>query len=93
MAISQEPALTVAPGTTPAAKAHIAATAERTRPVNRQLQEVVRRLDALAGQLAGPELPDETTPGQPGEQRDAAILRSLPGAGSIALATLLAEAH
>lgn len=40
-------------------------------------------------QLAGP----EADPGQPSEQHDAAILRSLPGVGRIVLATLLAEAH
>jgi transposase len=93
LAILQRPALTVAPGTTPAAKAHISAAAERTRLVNRQLKEVIRRLDALVDQLAGPESPEEATPGQPCEQRDAAILRSLPGVGRIVLATLLADAH
>lgn len=83
----------MAPGTTTAAEAHIRAVAERTRLVNRQLKEVVRRLDALVDQLAEPESPEETEPGQPGEQHDAAILRSLPGVGRIVLATLLAEAH
>lgn len=86
----KRPALTVAPGTTEAAKAHIAAVAERVRLVNRQLKEVVRRLDALVDQLASP---SETEPGQQFEQRDAAILRSLPGVGRVVLATLLAEAH
>jgi transposase len=93
LAILQQPALTVAPGTTAAAKAHVAAVAERVRLVNRQLKEVIRRLDALVDQLAAPETPPETEPGQPCEQRDAAILRSLPGVGRIVVATLLAEAH
>lgn len=92
LALLQQPALTVAPGTTTAAKAHIATAAERARLVNRQLKEVIRRLDALVDQLAGPDVP-ETDPGQPSEQRDAAILRSLPGVGRIVAATLLAEAH
>lgn len=45
------------------------------------------RLDALCAALAA-----EDSPGQPHEQRDVAILRSLPGIGRIVLATLLAEA-
>lgn len=84
------PALTVAAGTAEAAKAHITAVSERVRLVNRQLKEVTRRLDALVDQLAAA---PEAEPGQPVEQRDAAILRSLPGVGRIVLATLLAEAH
>ncbi len=89
LAILQRPALTVAPGTIKAARAHITATAERLNLVNRQIKDVTRRLDALVEQLAGP----EPEPGQEAEQRDAAILRSLPGVGRIVLATLLAEAH
>jgi transposase len=89
LAILRRPALTVAPGTADAARAHITAVAERLTLVNRQIKTVTRRLDRLVEQLAGP----ETEPGQDAEQRDAAILRSLPGVGRIVLATLLAEAH
>ena len=89
LTILQRPALTVAPGTVEAARAHIMATAERLSLVNRQIKDVTRRLDALVEQLAGP----EPEPGQAAEQRDAAILRSLPGVGRIVLATLLAEAQ
>lgn len=89
LAILQRPALTVAPGTVEAARAHITATAERLHLVNRQIKDVTHHLDALVEQLAGP----EPEPGQEAEQRDAAILRSLPGVGRIVLATLLAEAH
>lgn len=89
LAILRRPALTVAPGTTDAACAHITAVAERLSLVNRQIKTVTRRIDGLVEQLAGP----ETEPGQDSEQRDAAILRSLPGVGRIVLATLLAEAH
>ena len=78
-----------APLTVDAASAHIAAVAERVRLVNRQLKTVGRKLDALVEQLAAP----EADLGQPSEQHDVAILRSLPGVGRIALATLLAEAH
>jgi transposase len=89
LAILRRPALTVAPGTADAARAHITAVAERLNLVNRQIKTVTRQLDGLVEQLAGP----ETEPGQDTEQRDAAILRSLPGVGRIVLATLLAEAH
>jgi hypothetical protein len=87
--ILRRPTLTVAPGTADAARAHITAVAERLNLVNRQIKTVTRRLDGLVEQLAGP----DTEPGQDAEQRDAAILRSLPGVGRIVLATLLAETH
>lgn len=85
--LRQKP-LTVAPGTTEAAKAHIATLAERLRLVNRQLKEAHRRLDALTSELVA----EESEPGQKCEQRDVDILRSLPGVGRIVLAMLLAEA-
>jgi transposase len=87
-ALRQKP-IQVAPGTTEAATAHIRALAVRLKVVNRQIKEAHRQLDALCAKLSGPEDPE---PGQPEEQRDAAILRSLPGVGRIVLATLLAEA-
>lgn len=59
------------------------------RLVNSQIKEAHAELDRLCGKLAEPV---ETEPGQAGEQRDAAILASLPGNGRIVLATLLAEA-
>ncbi len=89
LATLKRPAPTVTPGTTDAARAHITTVAEQLNLVNRQIKDVTRRLDALADQLAGPEIER----GQEAEQRDPAILRSLPGMGKIALATLLAEAH
>lgn len=52
LTIMQKPALTVASGTTPAS-AHITATAERARFLNRQMKDVVRRLDAQFDQIAG----------------------------------------
>jgi transposase len=88
LALLKRPPLTVAAGTTAAAKAHIAAIAQRLRLVNRQIKEVSRHIDTLLGQLAEP----EGEPEQEGEPRDVTILRSLPGVGSIVAATLLAEA-
>jgi hypothetical protein len=55
--------------------------------VNRQLEEAHRRLERLCGLLAEP---TESEPAQAKEQRDAAMLASLPGNGRIAL-VLLAE--
>jgi len=83
------PALSVAPGTTEAATAHIRTLAARARLINIQIKEAQRRLDELCGAI---EAAAETAPGQICEQRDVAILRSLPGLGRITLATLLAEA-
>lgn len=83
--LRQKP-LTVAPGTTAAAVAHIASLVPRIRLLNQQHRDGLRRLDALTNELA------EAEPGQACEQRDVDILRSLPGVGRIVLATLLAEA-
>jgi transposase len=82
-------AITVAPGTTEAASAHIRTLAARARLLNAQLKEAQRRLDELCGAI---EAAAETAPGQICEQRDVAILRSFPGLGRITLASLLAEA-
>ena len=89
ISVLREKPIQVAPGTTEAATAHIRTLAVRLKVVNRQIKDAHRQLDALCAKLAGPE---ESEPGQSHEQRDAAILRSLPGVGRIVLATLLAEA-
>ena len=93
-ALVRETPLTVAKGTTEAAVAHIHLVAARLRVVNQQLTLARQRLDELCEALAGPTSTDnsENEPGQSCEQRDVAILRSLPGVGRIVLATLLAEA-
>lgn len=89
LGILQQTPIAVAAGTTEAASAHIRSVATRLNLVNRQLKEARRHLDALCAKLAGE---DEAELGQADEQRDATILRSLPGVGRIVLATLLAEA-
>lgn len=86
--LRQKP-IQVAPGTTEAATAHIRALVVRLKVVNRQIKEAHRQLDTLCAKLAEPGDPE---PGQPHEQRDVTILRSLPGVGRIVVATLLAEA-
>jgi transposase len=83
------PAITVAPGTTEAASAHIQVLIKRLTVTNRELRAAKARLDQLVDRLthAG-----DAEPGQQPEQRDVAILASSPGAGRITIATLLAEA-
>src|SRR5215472_12502670 len=88
LTVLRKPPVTVAPGTIEAASAHIRVLSERLRVVNRQLKDAHRQLDRLCGLLAEP---TQSEPGPANEQRDAAILASLPGNGRIVLATLLAE--
>jgi len=90
----RKPALPVAPGTIEAATARISGLIERIRMVNSQLTEAGHQLDRLCKQLSEPVVDGdgETAPGQKKEQRDAAILDSLPGVARTVLATLLAEA-
>lgn len=86
--------VTVAPGTTDAATAHIRTLVDRIRLVDSQLVQARAQLDRLLGTLGETTTADgeEPAPGQSNEQRDAVILNSLPGVGRITLAALLAEA-
>jgi len=90
----RKPALAVAPGTIEAATARIRGLIERIRIINSQLVDAARQLDRLCKALSEPVAKEdgETAPGQKNEQRDAAILDSLPGVARTVLATLLAEA-
>jgi transposase len=88
----RKPALAVAPGTIEAATARIRGLIERIRIINSQLADAARQLDRLCKALSEPEEDWETPSGQNNEQRDAAILDSLPGVARTVLATLLAEA-
>ncbi len=89
LSILRKPPLTVAPGTTEAATAHIRSVIARLRLVNQQLKEADHRLDQLCSAI---QAAAENEPGQTCEQRDVAILRSCPGLGRINIAALLAEA-
>ena len=88
----RRPALTVAPGTVEAASVHVSALRDRLRLVNRQITAAERRVDQILTELAASPEEPEATPGQPPQQSDVTILRSLPGVGRIVCATLLAEA-
>ena len=79
------PALAVAPGTADAAASAIRIAIERLRLNGRLLKEVNADIDRL---LEGFDRDPEA-----GGQRDAEILRSIPGVGRTVLATLLSEAH
>lgn len=81
--------ISVAPGTSTAARAHIEQLSERLRLVTRQLRQCDNRIEAINKELID-EAEDEE--GEKKEQRDARILDSLPGTGKIVLATLLTEA-
>jgi hypothetical protein len=83
-------ALTVAPGTVEAAQRHIGLLLEQVRLLHRQRQDCERRLATL---LTRTELTTvSSAPGPRREHSDLEILLSLPGAGNLVVATLLAEA-
>ena len=91
LAILKQPALVVAPGVTEAAVAHIRVLIESIRLFTQQLKEAHRQLDRLCSLLAKSN-PETEQSGPVPEQTLVAILQSLPGAGRIVLAVLLAEA-
>lgn len=78
----QSPALHVAPGTTEAAREHIALLLPRLELLHEQRGRCARRIEHLLDALAGADA----------EHRDVTVLRSLPGVGRVIAATMLAEA-
>jgi len=84
-------ALPVAPGVTQAAVMHVTALLARLRLVHNQDSTCDKRMKQLLdGLCATPakDAPDD----KKREHRDAAVLRSLPGVGTIVSATMLSEA-
>src|SRR6516165_507706 len=83
----RKPALTVAPGTIEAATAAIRVLIARLRLINSQRLDAEQQLDRLCKTIVGPVAGEEgeSTPGQKNEQRDAAILDSMPGIGRTVL--------
>jgi hypothetical protein len=77
-----------APGTAEAAQTHIRLTAARLDLVRDQIKAADAGIDRLMKDLPY----EEASPGQPHAHRDAEILSSLPGAGRIVSAGMLAEA-
>lgn len=76
-----------APGTATAATAHLLLLGQRVRLVNEQLKTCKASLEQLLERLG-----EENRQGQTSEQRDVAIILSMPGIGMIVAATLLGEA-
>ena len=81
------PMLTVAPGVADAVAIRTAALIPQLLLVHRQRLDAERRIERLLERLA-----DEPAAGEPREHRDVEILRSLPGAGRMVIATMLTEA-
>ena len=82
----RQPAITVAAGVTEAAVLHLRSLVARLRLANTEFHQAERKLDELCASLS----PDAAAAAH--GPVDAAILRSLPGVGTIILATLLTEA-
>jgi transposase len=79
--------LHVAPGVVEASVEHITLLLPRLRLAHEQRRHCQRRMEQLLDQLGEPASEDEKR-----EHRDAEILRSLPGVGTLVGATMLAEA-
>jgi transposase len=76
-----------APGAATAAAAHLKLLGERARLLNRQLKDVRKQLETALEHLM-----EGNDPGNEHEQRDAAIIQTMPGIGVIVAAALLGEA-
>lgn len=88
----REAPVSVAPGTTEAAVAHLEVVFSQLDVIGQQLARAQREIDRLTAMLPTSMADPEDKPGTPA-QRDVDILGSLPGVGRTVLATLLAEAH
>jgi transposase len=86
LGILRQPAITVAEGVTEAAVLHLRSLVARLRLANREFRQAERKLNELCTALR------EQTAAAGGVPCDAAVLRSLPGVGTVILATLLTEA-
>jgi hypothetical protein len=86
LGVLRQPAITVAAGVTEAAVLHLRSLVARLRLANTEFRQAERKLDELRAGLGQDGAAAAHDPG------DAAILRSLPGVGTVVLATLLAEA-
>ncbi len=85
---AREPGLSLAPGSVEAASAHVVMLIPRIRLVQAQRRETQRQLDQILAELSKA----ETDSPEKREHRDAEIILSLPGVGTVVAATMLAEA-
>ena len=88
-------AFDIDPAAARAAEVHVRLLAKRLAVLNDQIAEAGTHLEMFLGRLgsADPEPGADDAPGQEGEQRDVAILQSMPGVGTAIAATLFAEAY
>jgi transposase len=84
LAVLKAPPLQLSPGTVEAASEHVLLQLPRLRLFHQQRNEVAARIQSILDEMS--------QPGQSGEHGDVAIILSLPGAGRIVAATMLAEA-
>jgi transposase len=84
--VLRRPAIAVAAGVTEAAVLHLRSLIARLRLANAEFRRAGRKLDELCAGLS------QDAAVKPGGPCDADILRSLPGIGTVVLATLLTEA-
>ena len=87
LGLLRQPAIPVAEGVTEAAVLHLRSLVARLRLANREFHQAERKLDELCTNLR-----DKTSTPKSGGPCDAAVLSSLPGIGTVTLATLLTEA-
>ena len=86
-------ALDIDPAAARAAEAHVRLLAKRLGVLNDQIAEAAAQLEAFLDRLGDADPDPDDAPGQAEEQRDVAILLSMPGVGAIVAATLFAEAY
>jgi len=82
------PGFALVPGTVEAASEHALLLLPHLRLLAQQRAALAARTETVLEQLAG----EETVEGEKQQHRDVTILRSLPGAGRVVAATMLAEA-
>jgi transposase len=92
LAMLRERDVFVTEGTVEAAADHIRLLIPQLRLILGQKRQVTRRLDEFLERLSAPERAEDSSSPEKVEHRDAEILLSLPGAGTIVVATMLAEA-
>jgi transposase len=78
------PPLRLAPGAVEAASEHVLLLIPRLRMLHQQRKDIAGRIEGVLGELSAE--------GESGEHRDVTLLLSLPGAGRVVAATMLAEA-
>ena len=87
LGILRQPGIKVAEGVTEAAVLHLRSLVARLRLTNREFHQAERKLEELCATLG-----EKAPAAKSGGPSDAAILSSLPGVGTVTLATLLTEA-